>query len=161
MKKIIFLIAILPLLHANLFGQQINNRLNFILLVDNDVVRSNVNAGYFLINNSTGKSIDTVRFEYQVGALIIKKHDYSRLHSIDSNSQVFICFNYWNYMFDHDKIFTYKCKITPEWLNEDYIILKIYNYANKYSRKKYEIKKNSYRFIIEVPGHENVIPERE
>lgn len=148
------------LLCFTLSAQQSFKRLNFILLIDNDVAKSNVNNGCFIIKDSTGRNIDSIHFEYQVGALVIKNQDYDKFRSINLKSQVFIVFSYRDYILDHDKLFNYKCKIAPDWLNDIYIILRIYNYSNIYSRKRYEIAKHSYRFIVEVPGHENVIPER-
>jgi len=63
----------------NLFSQDQNKRLNFILLIDNEIPKTSIYDGFFFIKNSTGAIKDSIAFDYQVGALIMTDLNHKKL----------------------------------------------------------------------------------
>ena len=141
----------------NLFGQDQNKRLNFILLIDNEIPKTSIYDGFFFIKNNIGVIKDSIAFDYQVGALMMTDFDYKRLFSQDQKSKIIIKFKFKRFFPDSAVVSQYEYAIPANWVNEKYMILKVYNRYNNESREKYYFNKDSYRIIIETPLGGNVI----
>jgi hypothetical protein len=145
---------------SSLFAQEQSKRLNFILLIDNEIPVASVYDGFFLIKDSAGIK-DKIPFDYQVGGLVMSSSNYRKLFLQYSGSEIDINFKYRKLDSNSDEAHEYKKKIPEGWMNEMYIIFKVYNYYNKESRKKYFLKKDDYGIEISVPGAGSVIPIRQ
>src|ERR1700722_2018126 len=112
-------------------AQEKCQRLNLVLLIDNDVpTPSDISDCAFLIKDSVGRIKDSIsiKFTYfEFGAGANRTHYYKKEHF-------------------------------SRWLNDWYIILKIYNYSNKESRRKYVIQKDGYVMQINSPGGSLITP---
>lgn len=160
MKLKLLLFIILFSSALNTLGQEQKKRINFILLIDNDIPKTNVYEGYVLIKDSLDTLKDKFSFDYQVGGLLLSNSNYRDLFSKYSRCKIIISFKYEQLHLNESKVFEYEKEIPAGWLNEVYIIFKIYNYSNLESRKKYFLKKNSYAIEINVPGAGSSIPLR-
>jgi hypothetical protein len=160
MKVCIFLILNSIVLSSGGFAQAPSKQLPFILLIDNDIPVNNIYDGFFSAVDSEGIIKYRIPFEYRVGSLVISSSDYTRLFSIDAKSNVLIDFKYTKVGRDSSEGYEYKKEIPAKWLNEKYMIFKIYNYTNKESRAKYVLRKGKYGIEISVPGAGSVIPKK-
>jgi hypothetical protein len=157
--KIKALLSLLLILYSlNVFSQ--NKRLNFIILIDNEIPKTNIVEGRFIVKDSMGTRKDSINFKYQVGGLIIDSSDYKKLLPQNLKSKVVIKFDYST--LPDLAVNEYKYEIPSEWLNEVYMIVRVYNYSNEESRRKYYFrKKNGYKIIFESPLGGNAIAENE
>jgi len=159
MKRRVFLFLLLFALRPILYAQEQDKRMVFILLIDNEVPVSNIFGGVFLIADSTGPVKDTIPFEYQVGSLRISHPNYEKLRKY-LKRKIIIDFKYNKLTTNNSEVYEYKEKIPEGWLNEEYMIFKVYNYFNPESRRKYALNKNCYGIEIAVPGAGSVFPKR-
>lgn len=157
MKMKMFLFLCFIMFNLTLFGQDQNKRLNFILLIDNEIPKTSIYDSFFKIKDSTGVIKDQIAVDYQVGGLIIPGSYYKKLFLQNSKSKIVIQFKYKIFLPDSAQVNQYEYEMPANWFNEKYIILKVYNYSNKESRRKYYFNKKSYRIIIQTPLGGNVI----
>jgi hypothetical protein len=160
MKVCILFLLNCIVLSSSGFAQVPNKQLPFILLIDNDIPVNNIYDGFFSAVDSGVIIKNRIPFEYRVGSLLISPSDYTRLFSIGAKSNVLIDFKYTKIGHDSSEGYEYKKEIPAKWLNERYMIFKIYNYANKESRAKYVLRKGQYGIEMSVPGAGSVIPKR-
>jgi len=130
------------------------------LLIDNEIPKTSIYDGFFFIKNSAGAIKDSIAFDYQVGALIMTDLNHKKLFSQDQKSKIIIKFKYKRFFPDSAEVSQYEYTIPLNWINEKYIIIKVYNRYNNESRRKYYFNKDRYRIIIETPLGGNVIATR-
>lgn len=154
------LCLILILSNLYLFGQEKSKRLTFILSIDGELPVSDIKDGFFMSGDSLGCIKDTIPFEYHVGYLSMSPANYKKFFSLNPSSRVFINFLHLLFRPQHfEKI--YRKEIPREWLNEEYIILKVYNVSNKESRAKYYFKPEEQSLIqIIIPGNSTILTTR-
>lgn len=159
-KSYLILLLVVLLFGLNSIGQNKEMRLNFILAIDNEIPIAKIFDGYFLIQNKIHYKQDTLRFQYQVGGLLLSSTDYQNLFLVDSLSTITIKFKYRNFTQNFTHVYNYEKVLRNTWINESYIILNVFNYYDADSRKKYFISKNQYLIQVQVPGGGNVIARR-
>jgi hypothetical protein len=160
MKTCILFFLVFVIYSMSIFGQEKSKRLNFILLIDNEVPVATVYNGVFIITDSSRILKDTLSFDYEVGSIKMSSSNYNKLFFRNPQTKIEIKFKYESYQSHFTDVYEYKTEIPSEWINEMYIILKVYNYFNKESRRKYFLKKGGYGIEIRVPGAGSVIPLR-
>lgn len=136
---------------------QENESLNFIILIDEEIPIATISSGHFILKNEF--SSDTLSFQHRVGRVLMKSEDLNRLFVTDKSTTIEMSFSYLHHSKPcHNSLYQYNIKLLRENINKDYIILKIYNYYNKYIRKKYSIKKGGYVYIRKNPGYSEILP---
>jgi len=135
-------------------------RMNFVLEIDNEIPVATIYDGVFLIKDSAGNIKDKIPFDYEVGGLSMSSSNYHKLFFQYLKDEVTINFSYRNLDTNSSEAYKYEKEIPKGWLNETYMIFKVYNYYNRESRKKYFLKKGGYGVEIRVPGAGSVIPTR-
>ena len=138
-----------------------NDQLPFILLIDNTIPATNILNSYFSIYDNSGSPEDSIPFEYHVGYIEFNSIDYQNLIHKYVDARIFINFKYEK--FGSNAYFTknYKEELPKGGLNEQYMVIKIYNYIDTESRKKFSLKKNGYVFIIQSPNLESKSTKKE
>jgi hypothetical protein len=160
MKIRAFLLLHYIVLSLTLHAQEPVKQMPFILLIDNDIPVNNIYDGFFSIIDSGGVVKDRIPFDYRVGNLLISPSDYTKLFSLSTKGKVSINFKYSKIGPNSSEVYKYKKEIPAEWLNEKYMIFKVYNFDNKDSRGKYALKRDQYGIEVSVPGAGSVIPKR-
>jgi hypothetical protein len=147
MKKIIVIIglAFCTLMSS---AQQQDKRLNFILFIDNELPLIGITDGLILFKDDQGFIKDSLPFSYHVGALAMSSTNYEKLFASNLNYRILIKFNYKLFRPKY-QVFNYEGEIPPGWLNEEYIIFKVYNSSNKTSKAKY-LFQNGNKYIVQV-----------
>ena len=140
-------------------AQEKCQRLNLVLLIDNDVpTPSDISDCAFLIKDSVGRIKDSIPFKYEVGGAIMSDSNYNNLFNNAGKYSISIKFTYFEFGAGANRTHYYKKEHFSRWLNDWYIILKIYNYSNKESRRKYVIQKDGYVMQINSPGGSLITP---
>lgn len=135
-------------------------RLNFILLIDEEIPVATISDGYFVLKNEF--STDTFSFQYRVGRIIMKSENLNKLFIADKKTTIEMFFSYLNYIKPGiTSLHQYNIKLLRQNINKEYMILNIYNYYNKYSRRKYSIKKGGYVYLRKNPGYSEILPLRQ
>jgi hypothetical protein len=159
MKKAAFFIF-LTLFSSALLGQGQDKRLTFILTIDDELPVTDITDGVFLLKDSTGTIKDKISFDYHVGGLGISAVDYKTLFASNPEYSIFIKFKHTVFRPNYTE-YIYEKEIPRKWLNEEYIILKIYNASNKVSRAKYFFKHGQkYLIRIKIPGSSTILITR-
>lgn len=156
MRKIL-LSFILVLYGLSLFAQEADKRLTFILLIDNEVAANDISDGMFLLQDSTGVVRDKLPFTYHVGSLSMSLADYNKLFGSNKGYKVVLTFIHTEFRPRYSQ-HTYEKLIPSEWLNEQYIILKVYNRSLSANRSKYVFGKGQqYLIQVKVPGSGSIL----
>ena len=146
-----FLLTLLIFSNA-LFGQEQEKRLNFALLIDNDIPIY-ISQCYFLIHDSTGKVKDTIPFSYGIGRFILTTDNYQKLFSHSATDQIYIDFQYNQHSHKYgSNHFSYNQKLPGGSINKWYTILKIHNYSLKEGRENYTDDGDGFAVQILFPG---------
>jgi hypothetical protein len=154
MKKSKLLVLFLVLCHV-CFAQTPCRKLTFILLIDNEVPTASISEVEVLSSDSlNGKKFF---LKYKVGNLFVDEKTIDELLKLNVQSDLVLNFNFRSYYpLNSEK--KYVCVIPQGWLNEEYVILKIYNKENKISKKKYSFKYNqTYITQILIPGKGTIL----
>lgn len=153
--KIFFLIVGIAITTiSNAIGQK--REIPFVLLIDNNVPVSTISDSYFLIKFNDDKKEIKIPFYYYVGAIIFDDQYYDLLLNNYSN-KLSIHFKYFDFV-SHNKI-SYAKSIAGGTFSTKYMILSIFNYFNKESRKKYVIPKDGYVARIQGPSISEVLSQ--
>ncbi|MHA4807471.1 hypothetical protein ACX0G9_05175 [Flavitalea flava] len=159
LRKYIFILFI-TLSGNKGFAQEMDKRLNFVVLIDNEVpTPSYILNGVFLIKDSTGKEVEKIPFHYQVGFLEMTTMGYNKFFNPGYKNNIYLKFQFYE-MRPKDITHDYEYEIPNDMINHLYYILKVYNYSNKQSRKKYLLKKRIYGIELTTPGMVTVIPRK-
>ena len=155
MKKV-FLYLLLTVQTLTLFGQEQSKRLTFILSIDDQLPVTDITDGTFLIMDSVGTIKEKIPFNYHVGGLGLSLSDYKKLFASNSDSRILIRFKHVQFRPTYVE-YSYEKEIPKGWLNEEYMVLKVYNKSVKSNRAKYFYKPGQ-RYIIQVkiPGSSTI-----
>jgi hypothetical protein len=156
MRKVI-LCLFLVIFNSILYGQIKNERLTFILFIDNKLPVTDVTDGEILIKDSSGIKMDEIPFDFHVGGLLMSSLDYKKLFNINPKLRIFIKFKYKVFYPKYDE-FLYESEIPVGWLNKEYIILKVYNKSDKINREKY-VFGNGEKYLVQImiPGSSSIL----
>ncbi|WP_068402791.1 hypothetical protein [Pedobacter cryoconitis] len=152
MKKIILFCGLLMLISFNAHTQQFTKQFNFVLQIDDEIPEMDIHDGFFIVKDSTGKFIkDQIPFEYHVGRLMLPSEGYNKLYTMLSKHRIFIRFKLREL---HPQAFDvqYEGEIPFYFLNEEYLICRIYNIKSKENRLKYNFRGKKYLFNLIMPG---------
>ena len=156
MKKAL-LCLFLALYSSGLLAQEQSKRLTFILFIDSQLPTTGITDGMFLLKDSSGVIKDKMPFDYHVGGLVMAASDYEKLFKSTSEYRIFVKFKYAEFRPENIQN-TYEKEIPKGWLNDEYIILKVYNYANKANRAEYVFKpREEYLIQIKIPASSTIL----
>jgi len=136
-KKILYLSAILIICLNNIkvYSQNGCNYLNCIIIIDNELVKpTTIDDQFIFIEDDKTKSIDTIRFEYNMGTIKFTEDAYNKLGRLNAQKEVRFTFSFTNLNMS-SKISTYQMKMPVSWLYNSFMIFKVYNYGNKVNKK--------------------------
>jgi len=150
----LLIILIFNCLSGNCQNDKINT--DFIILIDNEVIESNIYESYIKIEDDFNVVLDSIPFKYSVGDIEINQYDYDILKSQNSGTTINITFKYRQIEPDI-KEYYYTKQVPLSWLNGRYIIFKVYNLENKKNRRCFSERKG-YSIEIEAPGAQIVAP---
>lgn len=151
MKTKIFLCVLFVFYSYNSFAQDFNMRLDFILLIDDQIPENNIFDCFLLIKDSTGTVVkDKISFKYQVGRLMLTSSDYNKLFKASIKSRILMKFTY-RTLDTHVIDNQYEGEISPDFINKEYIICRIYNLMPKENRLKYDFRGRKYIFNLTAP----------
>lgn len=139
---------------TNIYGQTKENKINFIIFIDDELSNLNISNGHFITIDSTNNE-NKLDFDYIVGDLKVTQEDYNTLYSSE-NYKLYICFKYKEFNPEYYEK-EYKYQIPVEWLNDKYMILKIYN-SSKKRNKKYYFGDKDYLVQFSIPGKSSILP---
>lgn len=145
MKKLIIGILILMLSSYHVFGQEQVRHLTFVLSIDGEVPIETVTDGYFIISDSSKSIISKIPFTYKVGKLEIEGPAFEKLHSLSRKNSLSIVF----YVRDLKTPLKTNEYMSGIWINNDYLIMYIYNKSVKENYRKYIFGKRDYIVRIE------------
>ncbi len=129
-------------------GQVVNHSSNVILMIDDKLCLGSV-ADIHLIDGN-GERID---LEYIPGKLSMEKGSYENLIQSDLDSAT-LFFDYYMYKKDKQTLYSYEIPFYSNWLDLEYLVLKIYNLDNKKYQKVFKPldESRNYTFELEYPG---------
>lgn len=131
-------------------NQENRKSLNFIITIDKEVVTTLANPSIVVKrDNKTLRKIDVC---YYPGNLSMEYKDYNMIFSEQAPS-LYLLFNYYQYSSNaHQEVYNYEIEIGKNWLEESFVILKMYNLNKKEYRKRlYPLSKDkNYTFDLET-----------
>ncbi len=151
MKKGIILSCFGLCFFCNAFGQR-NKDLDVIIVIDEKLHLLYTNPK-ILIEETSGATYK-INSNYHPGNLSIDASDFSKMVS-DSVKSMFLEFTYYDNEDKKQKAYSYKIELKKGWLNDAYMILRIYNLNKKKYKKVFEpieVGKN-YTFELDSPSH--------
>jgi len=160
MKKTLLIFVSLTLVFIlTVIAQEKKTSLPFIIVIDNEFPDgSDIVNSKLLVTDSLGNLQDSINCDYSIGKLLILKSDYQRLFKFKANSATRIYFQFIRRKLDLGTDFIYKSEFLANELNDQYIILRVFNAYNKESREKYYFKKGqSYIYQIITPGFATIL----
>jgi len=131
-------------------------RIDIILMIDGEIPTSNISEGYFIIQDSIGKEVSRVPFDYKVGRVEINDIDYGKISSSKGKSSLGIQFKFTSAKSPYNKCL-YKSNI---WLNKDYMIMEIYNKSKKKNYEKFDFGKKEYLVQIKTSYFNSIMHYR-
>lgn len=156
MKQIQLLILLLTLLTNKAFGQDSCDRLRFVLLIDGRVPVANVYESWFEVKD--GASLKKIPFNYEVGSLSFSDNGYKELKALGPDTEVVIRFRYHQFEPKSAELL-YEKSLKAGWLNQQYLILTVYNYSNKANKRAFS-KREGYGIEISTASFSTVLPRR-
>lgn len=155
MKKILYLLIFI-LGYTNFYSQTKDSKVNFIIVIDDELRYINIYDKYFTIIDSLNNEYK-IDFDYTVGDLKVTKSSYEKLFN-KGNKKVFISFiNREIKPTYYEK--EYKCELPIEMINDTYMLLKIYN-SSKKENKKYYFGDKDYIIQFLSPGLVTILKYR-
>jgi hypothetical protein len=129
-------------------GQDVSHSSNVILMIDDKLCLGSVVDIHLVDGN--GERID---LEYIPGKLSMEKGSYEHLIQSDLDSAT-LFFDYYIYKKDKQALYSYKIPFYSNWLDLEYLVLKIYNLDNKKYQKVFKPldESRNYTFELEYPG---------
>lgn len=133
------------------------NRINFVLIIDEPdlSITHGFSNSYILL-----PSQDTILVSYYPGELLVSSDAYKRVFALPINTEVMFYTKYTVInrklkQFEHE----YKIKLKIGWLQQGYIVLKVYNFANK-KNWKYFYERKGYGVDIETPSFTRLLARK-
>ncbi|RZK47936.1 MAG: hypothetical protein EOO99_11895 [Pedobacter sp.] len=119
---------------------------DFIIVIDETIVTSLSNSK-LLIKRDT-ETLSHINVSYKPGNLSLETSKYNLI--ANSEDDVYLKFDYYEYLGNKQKLFNYDFKIGKNWFEQPYLILRIYNTCKrKYKRKLTPIKGTNYAIDID------------
>lgn len=162
MKKLVLILILLTVgFTTTLLAQGKNTSLPFIIVIDNEFVNlSDIINDHFLITDSIGTVKDSIMCDYTIGKLLMFKADYKRLFVFKRKPGLKIYFQFtWRRVLPVETDLTYKIQLIPLEINDDHMVIQIFNASNKENQQKYYFKQGrSYLYQILTPGYNRIMP---
>lgn len=150
MKKILLMLFSTTLMSV-LYGQESNKKLDFIIVVDEQIVIGTVSNLKLILQRD--RKDDIVKVYYHPGSLEIPFSGYEKMLS-DVIDSLYIDFTYYEYTGQKQKVYHYKIELKKLWLKESFVILKIYNLDKKKYKNDFQpLKGRNYTFEIDSPSY--------
>ena len=111
---------------------------------------------YILLKSNTNTAIDTVKFEYKYGTLLFSENDFKKLLGKPKYDSVYMTFTYLQFR-PKQKTYAYNIQIDPLFLQQTYLIIKIYNYDNAINKGIFP-EKEGYGVEISNAAYSLTIP---
>jgi hypothetical protein len=160
--KLFILIGVTLSLTFKSFGQAGEKHIPLIILVDGDIPSVGISKGAFLIENTDGRVRDSIPFTYRVNSATITDRQSTEVHSLTPKDMLVIKFRY-NRAYSHvgaeEESYDYETKIDAKYINDAYLILKVYNYANPANTRFYT-SKQGYGIEVSSPNGGTLLPLR-
>jgi hypothetical protein len=143
---------------------QKSKSLPFIIMVDNDLPDASVIlSSNFLITDSLNNKIDSLNCKYQIGRLTMSTTDYKSFINVRRNKAKWRIYFVFTYRHMHVGVnttdYNYKCEFFSFTINDEYMILKIFNSFDKESLEKLVFKDGkSYVYQMVTPGFNTLLP---
>lgn len=146
-------------LTMKIFSQNNNNNyLKCIILIDGQVPETGVYDCFFELKNDEGNILKKIPFAYNIGQFNFVENEYKELINLDSKAIVLLKFKYRQVGPEFiERI--YEKELKGAWLNQSYLILKIYNYDNKFNKLQFN-KKIGYGIEISTATFSTVLPRK-
>jgi hypothetical protein len=94
-------------------------------MIDNQISKLNISDGVFICSDSLGIERRKINFIYHVGYIELIQEEYEFFSSLQDKLKITVKFNnrIINPAFKED---TYEYTFTSDWINKEYMLLKIY-----------------------------------
>lgn len=156
MKRVQLLILFIILLTYKTFGQDPCDRLRFVLLIDGEVPVANIYESWIELKD--GASLRKIPFNYEVGSLFFPGNGYKELKALSPEAEIVIRFKYHQFEPKSAELL-YKKSLKAGWLNQQYMIFKVYNFSNKANNRAFNERKG-YGIEISTASFSTVLPRR-
>lgn len=141
MFRLTILCSLIVFLEGYAYPQ--DSHINLVLFIDGDLVKSGIYDSYFIIDNN-----DTISFKYEIGDILVRDSNFQKLQLLPLGTDILINFRY--RLGGDLSVFAYSIKLKKEFLFQRFLLLRLYNYANKENSKFFE-NKSGYGFEVESP----------
>lgn len=156
MKNGLLIFLFFCFINLHLFGQDQIKRLNFILLIDGEVPIETISDGYVILKENNGLTISKIPFSYKVGSLDFSLPDYEKIQTKLDKSNMMMEFKF----LVRKPTFMRYFYETSIFLNEDYMIMNIYNKSKRENNEKYDFGKKKYIVRIESSSFNTIMHYR-
>jgi len=119
---------------------------NLIIMVDNELCIGSIS------NIQIVEGRNRIEVEYDPGNLMVNQIDYKKLKM--AKSDLVLYFEYYQYEGSKQTLYNYELPFSPDWLDQDYTVLRIYNLDNKKYKGVFEPldKGRNYTYELDYPG---------
>ena len=132
---------------------------NCVIMVDNELVNpSSLTGEYIILKNSLNKTSDTIKFDYNYGTVLFSESDFNKLNHTSENDSLELVFDYLMLRPVQKKCY-YKIRLDSSWLDQSFLIVKIYNYDNVINKKIFP-QKLGYGVEISNAVYKTSLPRR-
>ncbi len=114
-----------------------------------------------MLSDSTGNIKDSILCDYDVGRLKMLRSDSARLFKLRHRPKIIIYFNVVKRDLKAGRDVSYKVYLAPFEINEEFIILRLYDADVEENNEKYYFKKGqNYIYQVLTPGFFRIMPVR-
>lgn len=150
MKYIYILFFFLFMIPNDIFGQEENKNISFILVIDDEIISTSVGITFYINSENSNEKISAT---YYPGTLLMKKSDYEKLISTETKT---IYLRYFGTIYTNGKenYNDFEIEYNKNWLQDTYNILRFYNLDKTKYKKRYEplSKEKNYTFELSSPN---------
>lgn len=128
------------------FSQDGECNANFIIMIDDELCIGSI-ANAYIVSEKNEK----ISITYHPGSLRLEKGDSNILKDSKVNT---LHFDYYEYIDGNQTLYNYELPFDSNWLEQDYIVLRVYNLNKRKYRKHFKplSKKKNYTFELDYPG---------
>ena len=145
MKRLAFFLIVILLSGIKLHSQEMEQRINFVISIDGNVVNSLVNAKF----SSESHQIEVL---YLPGELILSKNDFDEF--IKNKNSFHLSFGYYEYLGNKQLSYHYEIELKKVWFEQSYRVLRIYNTDKKQNKKIfYPLEGKEYTYEVDLPSN--------
>jgi len=149
MKLLICISIFLNILFYNNQKNMID--INFIIMIDDELVVGTIAKPFFKIEMSDGNE-EKIEFFYEPGLLRLNKSDFEKINSDKVNSVTMVFGNYPEGEITKGTV-EYEIDFDRSWLTERYTILKVFNLnKKKYKKIFFPLENRNYTFEAYTPN---------